>query len=78
MSEIASTILQIIEKAVPGIQLDPSADGDRALSELGIDSLDKMEVLLGVQEEWNRIFSEQEIAELNTFNAICQICQKIS
>jgi acyl carrier protein len=72
MSDTASAILHIIEESVPGIQIDPAADGDRALSELGIDSLDKMTVLLGVQERWNLAFSEQEIAELNTFNAICK------
>lgn len=67
------TIVDIIREAVPGIHIDPSTDGDRSLKELGIDSLDKMSFMLGVQERWNLEFNEQELAELNTVNDICRI-----
>ncbi|MEN3943440.1 phosphopantetheine-binding protein [Prosthecobacter sp. SYSU 5D2] len=72
MSDTLNTIVEIIREAVPGVEIDPAADGDRTLKELGIDSLDKMSLLLGVQEKWNLEFSEAEIAELNTINDICR------
>ena len=55
-----------------GGRRDPAADGDRTFKELGIDSLDKMSLLLGVQEKWNLEFTEAEISELNTINDICR------
>jgi acyl carrier protein len=72
MSEIKNALQAILEEAIPGIEFDPLKDGDRSLKELGIDSLDKMLVLLAVQEKWNREFSEAEINELNTVNDICR------
>lgn len=70
MSDSLSTLIQIIHDAVPGVEIDPVADGDRTLKELGIDSLDKMSLLLGVQEHWNLEFTEAQIAEMNTINDI--------
>lgn len=72
MSETASIILGIIQENVPGIEFNPGSDGDRALTQAGIDSLDKMSILLAVQEKWNLEFTEEEIAGLNTFNDICR------
>ncbi len=72
MSDTATQLLAIFQEAVPGLPLDPAADGDRPLSALGIDSLDKMTILLAVQERWNLEFTEAEIPELASFNAICR------
>jgi acyl carrier protein len=72
MSEIENALQAILEEAIPGIEFDPTKDGDRPLKELGIDSLDKMSILLAVQEKWNREFSEAEINDLNTVNDICR------
>lgn len=72
MSEIENALQAILEEAIPGIEFDPAKDGHRSLKELGIDSLDKMSVLLAVQEKWNLEFSEAEINELNTVNDICR------
>ncbi|MCW0219944.1 MAG: acyl carrier protein [Prosthecobacter sp.] len=72
MSDTATTLLEIIQENVPDIQIDPATDGDRLLSELGIDSLDKMSILLAVQEKWDCEFTPEEIAELTTLNALCK------
>jgi acyl carrier protein len=72
MSDTASALLAIFQENIPGLQLDPAVDGDRPLTEVGVDSLDKMSILLAVQEKWNREFSEEEIAALVSFNDICR------
>ena len=72
MTEIKNALKAIIEEAVPGIEYNPVSDGDRTLKELGIDSLDKMSILLAVQEKWSLEFSEAEINEINTINDICR------
>lgn len=72
MSDTASALLAILQENVPGVQLDPAVDGDRPLGEVGVDSLDKMSILLVVQEKWDREFSEEEIAALVSFNDICR------
>lgn len=71
-SNTLNSIVEIIREAVAGIEIDPATDADRTFKELGIDSLDKMSLLLGVQEKWDKEFSETEIAELNTINDICR------
>lgn len=70
MSDTLTTTVELIREAVPGVEIDPAADGDRTFKELGIDSLDKMTLLLSVQEKWNLEFSEAEVSELNTINDI--------
>lgn len=70
MSDTLTTIVELIREAVPGVEIDPAADADRTFKELGIDSLDKMSLLLGVQDKWNLEFSEAEVSELNTINDI--------
>ena len=70
MSDTLTTIVELIREAVPGVEIDPAVDGDRSFKELGIDSLDKMSLLLGVQDKWNLEFSEAEVSELNTINDI--------
>ncbi len=72
MTDIQSALKSIIEEAVPGLTFDPIQDGDRTLKELGIDSLDKMSILLAVQERWNKEFSEAEINAMNTVNDMCK------
>lgn len=72
MSDIESELKAILEETIPGIDYDPTKDGDRPFKELGIDSLDKMSVLLAVQEKWNCEFSEAEINALGTINDICR------
>ncbi len=71
MNEIETTLLGIFQEAIPGIELDPTTDGDLPLAQLGVDSLDKMSILLAVQEKWDREFTPDEIDQLTTFNSIC-------
>ena len=71
MNETETILLGIFQEAIPGIELNPIADGDTPLGQLGVDSLDKMSILLAVQEKWNREFTPEEIDQLTTFNSIC-------
>ncbi|TDU69230.1 acyl carrier protein [Prosthecobacter fusiformis] len=70
MNETLNSIVEIIREAVPGLEIDPAKDSDRTFKDLGLDSLDKMSLLLGVQEKWNLEFNEEEISNLNTINDI--------
>lgn len=72
MNDTAAIIKDLILEAVPGLSFDPAADGDKPLAQIGLDSLDKMSVLLAVQERWGIEFSAEEINEMGTFNAICR------
>lgn len=64
------SIVEIISETLPGIEIDLATDVDRAFRELGVDSLDKMSLLLAIQDKWNLEFTETEISELNTINDI--------
>jgi acyl carrier protein len=72
MNEIQQQVKTIVEEAVPGISVDYEKDADRPLKDLGIDSLDKMTILLEVQERWSREFKTDEINAMNTLSAICE------
>jgi acyl carrier protein len=71
MNEKESHLLSIFQEAIPGFDFDPATDGDLPLAELGVDSLDKMSILLAVQEKWGKEFSPEEIDLMTTFNSIC-------
>lgn len=64
------SIVEVISETLPGIEIDLATDVDRAFRELGVDSLDKMSLLLAIQDKWNLEFTETEISELNTINDI--------
>lgn len=70
MSDTLNTIVEMIREAVPGIEIDAAQDAEKTFKDLGMDSLDKMSVLLSVQEKWNLEFNEEEIAALNTLKDI--------
>ena len=72
MNDLAIEVAEVMRDAVEGLQIDPSADGERSFADLGIDSLDKMSLLLSVQEKWNVEFAKGEIAQLQSLNDICR------
>lgn len=71
MNEIESQLLSIFEEVIPGIELNPATDSSVPLGQLGVDSLDKMSILLAVQEKWDKEFTPDEIDQLITFGDIC-------
>lgn len=70
MNKNIETVLRFIDESVPGLQIDVARDGDKPLLELGIDSLDRMSILLAVQEEWDLEFSEEELSKILSINDI--------
>lgn len=72
---IPAPLLTFLQETVPGIQIDPVQDAGRTLTELGLDSLDKMSLLLAVQEHYQVEFTEPEIKTLRTLQ---DIADKIS
>lgn len=72
MTETQAALKTIIEETVPGLAVEPAQDGQRTFKELGIDSLDKMSILLAVQEKWGKEFTETEINAMNSLDDICQ------
>lgn len=66
MNDPATTIIQIIKDNVEGIEIDAAADMARSLKQLGIDSLDKMSILLAVQEQFDATFTEAQISQINS------------
>lgn len=69
-------VIELLHEAVPDIEIDPAKDTSRAFGALGIDSLDKMTLLLSVQEKWDLAFTEGEVAELKTLDDICQAIRR--
>jgi len=70
MNEIESQLLSIFQETIPGIELNLATDGDLPLAKVGVDSLDKMSILLAVQEKWEKEFTPEEIDGMTTFNSI--------
>ncbi|TDU69235.1 acyl carrier protein [Prosthecobacter fusiformis] len=72
MNDTLTSVVAILRESLPDIEIDPATDGDRSLKELGIDSLDKMSVLLAVQDRWNLTFTEEQIGQMSTIKSICE------
>lgn len=72
MKTIPPTLLELLQEAVPEAKLHTDDDGDRPLGEIGVDSLDKMALLLAVQEKYDLEFTEAEIKELRTLRDIAK------
>jgi acyl carrier protein len=70
MNEIESQLLSIFQETIPGMELNLETDGDLPLGQIGVDSLDKMSILLAVQEKWEKEFTPEEIDGMTSFNAI--------
>lgn len=70
MTDIPPQLLPLLKEALPEIAFDPALDGNRPFNELGVDSLDKMSLLLAVQEHWNVEFNEAQIKDLRTLQDI--------
>jgi acyl carrier protein len=70
MNEIESQLLSIFQETIPGMELNLETDGDLPLGQIGVDSLDKMSILLAVQEKWEKEFTPEEIDSMTTFHSI--------
>lgn len=70
MNIIPPELLILLQETVPDAQVQAGDFGDRPLGELGIDSLDKMSLLLAIQERYDLEFTEAEIKTLKTLKDI--------
>lgn len=69
MNEVALKIKEIMEKYID----IADAKADTPLSELDIDSLDLVEAMMEIEEEFRVEFSNNEIANLKCFNDIVKL-----
>ena len=61
-----------------GVSVDVSTiKGDSILSEIGIDSLEMMDVLLKIEEKFNIKIPDEDIDALNTIDSIVSYLQKL-
>ena len=72
MNTIPPTLLILLQETVPEAKFQTDEDGDRPLGEIGVDSLDKMALLLAVQEQYDLEFTEAEIKDLRTLRDIAE------
>ncbi|MDF1815517.1 MAG: acyl carrier protein [Verrucomicrobiales bacterium] len=75
MTNIETTVLELMEGAVSGLKIDPEKDRDKTFKEVGIDSLDKMMILLAIQEHWDCEFAPEEIDKLDSFGELCTMVE---
>lgn len=70
LTDIIPQIVAAIRENVPDIEIDADRDSLRPLGELGIDSLDKMSILLSIQEAYDTEFDKEEIAAMDSIHDI--------
>ncbi len=69
MDEIYEKIKKIVASKVKATDVDPSAD----LSSLGLDSLDKAEIMINIEDEFGIEFTEDEMVKIKTINDLLGI-----
>lgn len=62
MDEIYEKIKKIVASKVKTNDVNPKAD----LSSLGLDSLDKAEIMINIEDEFHIEFTEDEMAKIKT------------
>jgi acyl carrier protein len=69
MNVTQQDILSVIEKA--GVSLDVAkVNGSTSLKEAGVDSLEMMNVLLGIEEKYGVHISDEDSNQMTTLDAI--------
>lgn len=70
MSDIKQKITEIVLRVSSEASLNDDDDYDRSLSEIGVDSLDVMSVLLEIQEDLGISIPDEDVDNLSTVNLI--------
>ncbi len=65
-------VSKIVEQKIKGKNVTP----DSNLSDLGLDSLDKAEILIKIEDEFGIEFTEEEMSEVKTVNDLLAIINK--
>ena len=70
--KVLSTLKEIVAEVVPTAVISSDEDCDRALSDIGIDSLDTMSILLEAQGKFGVEIPDEEIDKLTSLRAIAE------
>jgi len=77
MTQIKDELTSIVRDIRPTVTLTDNKDYDRPLNEIGIDSLDAMTILLGVEEKYGLDeIPDEEYEKLTTLNLIVVYIEK--
>jgi len=75
MGDIKDSLVNIISENAPHAAIANDTSFDKALSDIGIDSLEIMTILLAMEEKYNLKIPEDKIDDLTTLNAIVKYFQ---
>lgn len=76
MNQTLDAVVEIFRETIPEIEIDPATDASRTFKQLGMDSLEKMSLLLSIQDKWNLDLTEDEISGLQSLQDICNVVEK--
>jgi len=74
MDEIYDRVKKIVASKIKAEDVDPKAD----LSSLGLDSLDKAEIMINIEDEFGIEFSEDEMGKIKTIDDLLAVIRSKS
>lgn len=74
MDEIYDRVKKIVASKVKAEDVDPKAD----LSSLGLDSLDKAEIMINIEDEFGIEFTEDEMGKIKTIDDLLAVIRSKS
>ena len=72
---VVETVKSILSKRVKKVDIDKLKETD-SLKELGLDSLDLVELMLEIEDAFNIEFSSEEIEKLETLKEVLELINK--
>jgi acyl carrier protein len=72
MNEVQEKLAGIVLSVVPEALVDSEACFDMTFREIGVDSLESMNVLLSVQEQFGITVPDEAFNQLNTLNQVAE------
>lgn len=69
-------VTQFINKQNPAVELNTDEDFQSSFSELGLDSIDVMTIILMIKKELGIYISDDELAQLQTIEELVQYLEK--
>lgn len=69
-------VTQLINKQNPAVELNTDEDFQSNFSELGLDSIDVMTIILMIKKELGIDISDDELAQLQTIEELIQYLEK--
>ncbi|MFA6796718.1 MAG: acyl carrier protein [Bacilli bacterium] len=72
MDEIYDKLKSIVSKKIKDIDLNPQDE----LTSLGLDSLDKAEIMINIEDEFGIEFDEEEMTDVKTIEDLHKLVAK--